>query len=105
MNADVHWTWPPHAPLDKDGRPLTCDEGCAAYLMVALHDAATGKVVAGYEKEQLVFTDVDGTRLPLDWKGKTGSELAGKTVYLRIFYRDATVFAVGHGGDADAGFM
>ncbi len=30
MNADVHWTVPPHAPLDKDGLPITCDEGCAA---------------------------------------------------------------------------
>ena len=105
VNADVHWSAPPNAPLGKDGKPLTCDEGCAAYLMVALHDAATGKAVAGYEKEGCVFTDVDSTRLALRWKGKTGSELAGKAVFLRMFYRDATVFAIGAEGDADSAWM
>ena len=37
--------------------------------------------------------------------GKTGSSLAGKGVFLRVFYRDATVFAVGHGADADTPWM
>ena len=35
--------------------------------MVALHDASSGAVVPGYEKEACVFTHVDGTRLPLTW--------------------------------------
>ena len=37
--------------------------------------------------------------------GKTGSSLAGKGVFLRVFYRDATIFAVGHGADADTPWM
>ena len=36
-------------------------------VMVALHDASSGAVVPGYEKEACVFTHVDGTRLPLTW--------------------------------------
>ena len=52
-----------------------------------------------------MFTDVDSTRLALRWKGKTGSELAGKAVFLRMFYRDATVFAIGAEGDADSAWM
>jgi hypothetical protein len=104
MNADAHWTVPPHAPLGKDGLPVTCDEGCAAYVMVALHDAS-GASVPGYEKEGCIFTHVDGTRLPLSWGGKTGSALAGRSVFLRVYYRDATIYAVGHDGDDDSLFM
>ena len=34
-------------------------------------------------------------RRPVLWRrgGKTGSSLAGKGVFLRVFYRDATIFA------------
>ena len=68
----------------------------AAYIMVALHSAQTGEVIKGFEKEACVFMDVNGTRLPLRWSGKSGnSEVAGKQVFLRIFYRDSSIFAVG----------
>eukprot|EP01052_Picozoa_sp_SAG31_P029973 SAG31_NODE_3032_length_4764_cov_2.873526_2_plen_72_part_00 len=64
--------------------------------MVALHSAQSGEVIKGFEKEACVFMDVDGTRLPLRWHGKSGSiEAAGTKVFLRIFYRDSSVFAVG----------
>ena len=76
----------------------------ATDVMVALHDAS-GAVVPGYEKEGCVFTHADGTRLPLSWRGKTGRALAGKDIFLRVYYRDATVFAVGHDGDADTPWM
>jgi hypothetical protein len=105
VNADAHWMVPPHTPLDKDGLPITCDEGCAAYVMVALHDGLSGALVPGYEKEGCVFTHVDGTRLPLRWGGRTGSALAGKTVFLRVYYRDATIYAIGHDADDDSLYM
>ena len=105
INADSHWTVPPNAPLDANGHPETCDEGCAAYVMVALHDAVTKLVVPGHEKEACIFMDQDHPRLPLRWGSETGSTSAGKQVFLRVYYRDATVFAVGHDGDADARFM
>ena len=73
-------------------------------VMVALHNKS-GAVVPGYEKEACVFTHADGTRLPLSWHGKTGSALAGKDVFLRVYYRDATIYAVGHDGDADTRWM
>ena len=44
-------------------------------VMVALHDASSGAVVPGYEKEACVFTHVDGTRLPLTWCAR-GTALA-----------------------------
>ncbi len=72
--------------------------------MVALHDKS-GTVVPGYEKEHCVFMHVDGTRLPLTWGGKTGSEMTGKEVQMRVYYRDATIFAIGHDGDADTAWM
>ena len=67
----------------------------AAYVMVALHSAATGAVVKGFEKEGCVFMGEDDTRLPLQWRGESGaSAMGGQPVFLRI-HRDATVFAVG----------
>eukprot|EP01046_Picozoa_sp_COSAG06_P059571 COSAG06_NODE_12365_length_1390_cov_1.780015_2_plen_73_part_00 len=72
--------------------------------MVALHDES-GTVMPGYEKEACVFTHVDETRLSLSWGGKTGTDLAGQDVFLRVYYRDATIFAVGHDGDADTVWM
>ena len=72
--------------------------------MVALH-ARSGAVVPGYEKEGCVFTHVDGTRLALSWHGKAGIELAGQDVFLRMYYRDATIYAVGYDGDADTPWM
>ena len=38
------------------------DEGRAAYIMVALEDAATGKVIAGHEPERYLFTNVTKRR-------------------------------------------
>ena len=40
--------------------------------------------------------NVDGIRLPLRWNGTSLAPLAGSTVQLRIYYRDATIFAIGY---------
>jgi len=63
-----------------------------AYLMAELQDAE-GSAIEGYECERCAFLDVDQPDLPLRWGGKDGTELAGKQVRLRLFFRDATVYA------------
>ena len=78
-----------------------CDEGCDACVFVAVLDAATGAEVEGYGmKDVVAMADVDGLRLVLQWKGSgsavvNSTALAGRQVRLRIYFRDATVFAVG----------
>ena len=71
------------------------------YVFAAVLDGVTGDELAGYGVGDTVpMEDVDGLRLPLKWRGRSGttidtSPLAGKLVRLRIYFRDATVFAVG----------
>ena len=78
-----------------------CDEGCDACVLVAVLDAATGAEVEGYGmKDVVAMADIDGLRLVLQWKGSgsavvNSTALAGRQVRLRIYFRDATVFAVG----------
>ena len=85
-----------------------CDEGCDAYIMVELQTAADGRVVPGFERKKCVLLNVDGVRLPLRWKApgagatatvadgvEQGPPSAGTKVQLRIFFRDATIFAFG----------
>ena len=93
------------------GREVTggCDEGCQGYIFVAVLDSTTGKELPGFGiKDAVAMKDVDGLRRVLQWKkgkgeGKpTGSTtdstaLAGHDVRLRIYFRDATVYAVGVG--------
>jgi hypothetical protein len=80
INADAHW-----------------DATRAAYVMVEVLDAASGVVVPGYERERCVMMNVNGTRLPLEWNGSKPlhEHIVGQRVRLRVFYRAATVFAVG----------
>jgi hypothetical protein len=87
VNADVHW----------DGPPEACFDGCAAYLMVAALDGKSGAVLPGYEEGRCVMMNVNSTRLMLAWNGSKPlhEEHAGNLVRLRLFYRDATVFALG----------
>ena len=65
-----------------------------AYIMVEVLDN-NGKTIPGYEKEKCLFMDKDGIRLPLLWRIKDTSELAGQTVQLRFYLRDATIYSVG----------
>ena len=61
--------------------------------MVELLDE-NDRVISGYEKELCYFQDVDDLYLPLVWDGKDGAALAGQTVSLRFYIRDARVYAV-----------
>ena len=60
LNADAAF----QVPADQ------CDplnELCQAYVMAALLDANTGKVIPGYEATKCVVRGVDGTAIPLRW--------------------------------------
>lgn len=88
LNAQASW----HGRLIGGG----CDEGCQAYVMVEIQDAATGDVLPGYEKERSLMVDVDGLRLPLRWNGtNTASWAMPKSVVFRIYFRDATIYSLG----------
>ena len=91
INADARW-----------GRALRtggCDEGCAAYIMAELRDAQTGRALPGFERNSSIpILNATGTQLPLLWQRSSTAAMAlraGTNVTLRVFFRDATVYAVG----------
>lgn len=92
VNADVHWDGTTDGPSFGG-----CFEGCAAYLMVAVLNGTTDAVLPGYEERRCVMMNVDSTRLMLAWNGSKPlhEQHVGESIRLRLFYRDATVFAVG----------
>jgi len=95
LSFDAHWTASvPDAPPPHHAAFSDCDEGCAAYVMVALLDAASGAVVPGFEKERCVHMNANEQRLHLLWQ--TRSPPPG-TYKLRIYFRDAVVYATGVG--------
>jgi hypothetical protein len=60
-------------------------------VLLAASSAAAGsrfKLLFMYEP------DVDAPDLPLVWAGKNGASLAGKTVQLRFYFRNARIYAV-----------
>ena len=96
LNAAARWS-----RISADD---ACDEGCQSYIMVEMRDADGQDVIHGRSRDGCVLLDVDGQKLPLRWSGDTqrnsdskGSRSNGKAerVTLRIFYRDATIFAAG----------
>ena len=90
LNAAARWA--------SDREPgESCDEGCQAYVMVEMRDAAGLAVVGGRSRDKCVLLDVDGPKLPLKWEGVGEPVALGTRVALRIFFRDATVYAVGSG--------
>ena len=116
LAADAHWTLPPHLQIEEgvaDSGPDCkvcsktcfsacfgkdkCDIGCQAYITAELQDEG-GAPLAGFERRASVMMDVNGTRLPLRWNSTTAEQrqaAVGKRVRLRLFFRDATIFAVG----------
>ena len=74
-------------------------------MFVAALDAATGRELPGFGARDVVpLLDVDGLRLALRWKRPgapagvaDSTALAGRSIRLRVYFRDATVFAVGAG--------
>jgi len=64
-----------------------------AYIMAELLQA-DGTPVPGFEREKCTLQDVDGLRLPLRWDGVDTASLAGTEARLRLFLRDATIYAL-----------
>jgi hypothetical protein len=98
INADMSW-------IETDLGAWSGSESRAAYLMVAALDADSGKVLPGYEHERCVMMNVSGTQLQLEWNGSAPlhTQHAGQRVRLRMFYRDASIFAVGSMKTDDSG--
>ena len=85
------------------------------YIFAELLDANTGQAIAGYTRnESEAMMNVSGTRLPLRWRTAAhaahdtsirkgtpcvppapGCPVVGAAVQLRLFFRDATIYAVG----------
>lgn len=99
LEADAYWGQKAAVFGDKDWCRGGCngvggsDEGHAAYVMVEAQDAATGAVIPGYEREKCMYLNKGG-QLPLTWVNSTTTGLQGKTVVMRVFFREATVYAI-----------
>lgn len=89
INTIAKW----HRLSAEDG----CDEGCQAYVMVEMRDAAGDAVLGGRTRDKCVLLDVDGVRVPLKWKHEAPRPpvALGTRVTLRVYFRAATVFAIG----------
>ena len=86
MNADAHW----HGNIVTGG----CDEGCAAYVMVELQDEH-GMVLPGFERNKCTLMNVDDINIGLKWAGSPTPPAPGTPVKLRVYFRDATIYAIG----------
>jgi len=61
--------------------------------MVEARDAVSDDVIPGYERDKCMYLNKGG-QLPLVWANATAGGLQGKTVVLRVYFREATVYAV-----------
>merc|ERR1712113_733945 len=103
LNVDAHWYGTNGTTLAE--KQIGCNEGCAAYVMAEVLDATTGHVIPGYEHSRKVYQDVDDVRLQLDWPAQNTQEAPsipsaispGRAVQLRVYFRDATIYAIGEG--------
>eukprot|EP00041_Stephanoeca_diplocostata_P038948 m.1570885 g.1570885 ORF g.1570885 m.1570885 type:complete len:568 (-) comp25301_c0_seq53:1950-3653(-) len=94
VNADVRW---------QGGNYVGgADEGRQAYLMVALTRVTTSadgtevvEQVPGYEPENCIITNTTGLQIPLLWNTTAAPPPTGTTVQLRLYFRDAYVYAIG----------
>ena len=80
------------------GSHASCNELCNAYVAAELYDAATRTVIPGLTRDKCVLLDVDDLRAPLEWEGVNASKLVGgQQVFVRFFFRSATIYAIGAG--------
>ena len=85
INADVRW----HGGLVAGG----CDEGCAAYLQVALVDPTTHRPIDGYSQGDCdVVLDRDAANILITWKGSARLP-QGRAFKAMVAWRDGTVYA------------
>lgn len=66
-----------------------------SYIMVEIRQK-DGNVVKGFEKEQCILRDLDGSTM-LHWNGKDGTSMAGENVSLRFYIRDARIYSISTG--------
>jgi hypothetical protein len=64
-----------------------------AYIMAELQDAS-GNLIPGYERDKCLYENTEGRALPMLWAEKSGGDLAGQSVQLRFFLRDAKIYGV-----------
>jgi len=64
-----------------------------SYVMAELLDEQ-GQVIAGYNKEKCIGHEIDDLHWPLRWEGQDATELAGQTMQLRLYFRDARIYAL-----------
>lgn len=64
-----------------------------AYIMAEVR-GSDGQVIPGYEKEKCRIINQDSGNILLCWEGRTTAELRGQQIYLRFYFRDATLFSV-----------
>jgi hypothetical protein len=79
--------------------------GCAAYIMVAVLDAATGVVIPGFERENCILKNASGTRLPLSWltnqtamaDGSSSSSLSSSSPHVSVTLCHSLIQSFIHG--------
>ena len=80
-----------NAKIPGDGYPAG---GIQSFVMAELIDDCD-RIVPGYERHRCrLLPPADSLSIELDWQGRTGAELAGRTVRIRFFLRAADLFAV-----------
>jgi len=81
-----------NAAIGFHGQPRT-GAFRGGYVMAELREE-DGEPLAGYEKERCVHFRLDDPVTALHWGERTGQELAGQRVRLRLYLRDARIHAV-----------
>lgn len=85
INADVRW----HGGLVAGG----CDEGCAAYLQVALVDASTRKPIPGFSQGECdVVLNRDAANILITWRGGNPLLPQGRAFQVMVAWRDGTLY-------------
>ena len=84
--------------VDGDGATVFVNQSYTtvvdqSYIMAELTDEGHN-AIEGYERSRCVLDHIPGRRTRLHWAGRDGTDLAGRTVRLRLCVRDARVYAV-----------
>jgi len=64
-----------------------------SYVMAELLDEE-GQVIEGYDKGKCIGYEINDLRWPLRWEGQDATELVGQTVQVRLYFRDARIYAL-----------
>lgn len=72
-----------------------CARGSSFLNLFLVGSAVQGMVVPGHDRARCAMVNVEGTHIPLVWNTSAPGPVAGAAVRLRIYFRAATVFAVG----------